>query len=181
MRKITLGMNITLDGYIAGPNGELDWVFPNVTPEQMELITKSSHEADTILIGRNTYIEQAATWPTQTNELAELLNSHVKVVFSKTLDKLEWNNSRFATGDIVQEVTQLKQQPGKNIFVTGGAMLAQSFISEGLIDELNLFVHPVMLGEGKSLFKGLSEPQNLQLLSSRTFDTGVVHLTYQKV
>lgn len=180
MRKITLGMNISLDGYVAGPSGELDWIFPNVTPAQMEVINESTRNADTILIGRNTYIEQAATWPTQTHELADLLNSYTKVVFSKTLDKLEWNNSRFATGDIVDEVAKLQRQPGKNIFVTGGVMLAQSFIHAGLIDELTLFVHPVLLGEGKPLFGKMGDRQNVKLIDFNTFETGVVQHTYQK-
>lgn len=146
----------------------------------MEVIHESTRSADTILIGRNTYIEQAAMWPTQTNELANLLNSYKKVVFSKTLDKLEWNNSQFATGDIADEIAHLQQQPGKNIFVTGGVMLAQSCIQAGLIDELTLFVHPVLLGEGKSLFRKMASRQNLELIKFNKFETGVVQHTYQK-
>lgn len=180
MRKVTLGMNISLDGFVAGPNGELDWIFSNVTPAQMEVIHESTRNVDTILIGRNTYIEQAATWPTQTSELANLLNSYTKIVFSKTLDKLGWSNSRFAAGDIAEEVAHLQQQPGKNIFVTGGVMLAQSFIQADLIDELTLFIHPVLLGEGRSLFKAMSDRQNLKLLHFKTFETGVVQHTYEK-
>lgn len=180
MRKVTLGMNISLDGFVAGPNGELDWIFSNVTHAQMEVIHESTRNADTILIGRNTYIEQAATWPTQKNELANLLNSYTKVVFSKTLDKLEWNNSRFATTDIAEEVAYLKQQPGKNIFVTGGVLLAQSCIQAGLIDELTLFIHPVLLGEGKLLFGKMANRQNLELIKFKKFETGVVQHTYQR-
>lgn len=173
-------MNVSLDGYVGGPNGEVDWVFPNVTPKQMEFMTEFSRETDTVLLGRTTYLEQAATWPKRTGELANLLNSHTKVVFSKTLEKLEWNNSRFATEDLIEEVTLLKQQPGKNIFVTGGATLAQSLIELDLIDEWNLFIHPIILGEGKPLFKEPLPSFQLKLVNSRTYDTGVVQLIYQK-
>lgn len=180
MRKVTLGMNISLDGFVTRPNGELDWVFPNVTPAQMEVIYESAQNADTILIGRNTYLEQAAMWPTQTYPLADLLNSYTKIVFSKTLDHLDWNNSHFATGSIAEVVAELQRQPGKNMVVTGGASLAQSFISEDLIDELTLFIHPVLLGDGKALFHSSPSQQQLKLISSKTFDTGVVQHTYQK-
>jgi dihydrofolate reductase len=103
MRKVILGMNITLDGYVAGPNGEMDFFFPNFTPAQMEMVTESLRdEVDTIFLGRKNYLEQASHWPTQTTEMAKLLNSHAKIVFSKTLDKLEWNNSRLTTTDITE-------------------------------------------------------------------------------
>lgn len=180
MRKVTLGMNMSLDGFVAGPNGELDWIFPSVTPAQMEVINAATHQADTILIGRNTYLEQAAMWPTQTGELADLLNSYTKVVFSKTLDKLEWNNARFADGSIEEEINNLKSQQGKNIYVTGGVKFAQSCIQAGLIDEMTLFIHPILLGAGKSLFKTMSNQQHLKLSDVKTFDTGVVQHTYQK-
>jgi dihydrofolate reductase len=178
MRKVILGMNITLDGYVVGPNGEIDFLFPTFTPAQMEMETESLREVDTIVLGRVNYLEMAAYWPTQITEMANLLNSHAKIVFSKTLDKLEWNNSRLATTDIAEEIAQLKQQPGKNIVVTGGPMLAQSLLRLGLIDEINLTVHPVVLGSGTPLFPELL---NLKLLSTRTFDSGAIALTYQPV
>jgi dihydrofolate reductase len=181
MRKVSLGMNVTLDGYVAGPNGELDWLFRTMNPAQMEWVTEFLREVDTVLIGHVTYLEQAAAWPTETTEMATLLNSHAKIVFSKRLTTLEWNNSRLARADVAEEIAQLKQQPGKNIFVTGGATLAQSLSRLGLIDEYNLAIHPVVLGSGKPLFKDLSSPLNLKLVNTRTFDTGAVYLTYQKV
>jgi dihydrofolate reductase len=149
-----------------------------MTPAQFEMVTESLRETDTIVLGRNNYLEQASYWPTQTTEMAALLNSHVKIVVSKTLDKLEWNNSRLATTDIAEEIAQLKQQPGKNIVVTGGPTLAQSLLRLGLIEEINLTVHPVVLGSGTPLFP---EPLNLKLLSTRTFDSGAIALTYQPI
>ncbi len=180
MRKVILGMNVTLDGYVAGPNGEIDWAFRTMDPAQMErIIEYLRNDVDTILLGRVAYLQQAASWPTQTSEMATLLNGCDKVVFSKTLDTLEWNNSRLATGDAAEEIARLKQQPGKNITVTGGATLAQSLSRLGLIDEYNLTIHPVVLGNGMPLFKDLPAPLNLKLVSTRTFDTGAVAHIYQ--
>lgn len=180
MRKVCLGMNITLDGYVAGPNGELDWVFRTMDGAQMEWVTKFLREVDTILIGHTTYLQQAAAWPSQTSEMATLLNSHAKIVFSKRLTTLAWNNSRLATADVSEEIAHLKQQPGKNIFVTGGATLAQSLSRLGLIDEYHMTIHPVVLGSGKPLFKDLPLPLNLKLVSTKNFETGAIQLTYQK-
>jgi len=179
MRKVCLGMNITLDGYVAGPNGELDWVFRTMSPAQGEWVTELLRGVDTILIGHTTYLQQAAAWPSQTGEMADLLNSHAKIVFSTRLTTLEWNNSRLATADATEEIARLKQQPGKNIAVTGGATLAQSLSRLGLIDEYNLMMHPVVLGGGMPLFKDLSLPLNLKLVSTKTFDSGAIGLTYQ--
>jgi dihydrofolate reductase len=179
MRKVCLGMQITLDGYVTGPNGELDWVFRTMSPAQMEWVTEFLRGVDTILIGHTTYLEQAAAWPSQTSEMASLLNSHTKIVFSKRLTTLAWNNSQLAITDAAAEIARLKQQPGKDIFVTGGATLAQSLARLGLIDEYNLMIHPVVLGSGKPLFKDQSLPLNLKLASTRVFETGTVQLTYQ--
>jgi len=179
MRKVCLGMNITLDGYVAGPNGELDWVFRTMSPAQGEWVTELLRGVDTILIGHTTYLQQAAAWPTQTGEMATLLNSHAKIVFSTRLTTLEWNNSRLATAGAAEEIARLKGQPGKNISVTGGATLAQSLSRLGLIDEYNLMMHPVVLGGGMPLFKDLSLPLNLKLVNTQTFDSGAIGLTYQ--
>jgi dihydrofolate reductase len=179
MRKVSLGMNVTLDGFVAGPNGELDWVFRTMSPDMGEWVTELLRGADTILLGHATYLQQAAAWPSQTGEMADLLNSHTKVVFSKRLTTLEWNNSRLATVDAAEEIARLKQQPGKNISVTGGATLAQSLARLGLIEEYNLVMHPIVLGGGKPLFKDLPHPLNLKLVSTKTFDSGAIGLTYQ--
>jgi dihydrofolate reductase len=139
-----------------------------------------SAEVDTILIGHTTYLEQVAAWPTQTSELVTLLNSHAKIVFSTQLTTLAWNNSQLALADVSEEIAHLKQQPGKDISVTGGATLAQSLSRLGLIDEYHLTIHPVVLGSGKPLFKVLPLPLNLKLVSTKNFETGAIQLTYQK-
>lgn len=181
MRKVYLGMNMTLDGYVAGPNGELDWAFRNMSPDMGEYVTELLRTVDTILLGHTTYLQQAAAWPKQTGEMADLLNSHAKVVFSTRLTTLEWNNSRLASADATEEIARLKQQPGKNIAVTGGATLAQTLSRIGLIDEYDLVVHPIVLGSGKPLFTDRSQPLNLKLVSAKTFASGAIGLTYQPV
>jgi len=179
MRKVSLGMNVTLDGFVAGPNGELDWVFRTMSPDMGEWVTELLRGSDTILLGHTTYWQQAAAWPKQAGEMADLLNSHAKIVFSKRLTTLEWNNSRLASADAAEEIARLKQQPGKNIAVTGGATLAQSLSRMGLIDEYDLVMHPIALGSGKPLFTEMSQPLNLKLVSAKIFDSGAIGLTYQ--
>ena len=179
MRKVILGMNVTLDGYVAGPNGELDWAFRTMSPDMGEWVTDLLRGVDTILLGHNTYLQQAATWPSQTGEMADLLNSHAKIVFSTRLTTLEWSNARLASAGAEEEIARLKQQPGKNISVSGGATLAQSLSRLGLIEEYNLVMHPVALGSGKPLFKDLAQPLNLKLVSAKTFASGAIGLTYQ--
>lgn len=180
MRKVRLSMNVTLDGYVAGPNGELDWLFPNVTPAQQASVTEFLREMDTILIGHTTYLEQAAFWPTQTGEMATLMNSHAKVVFSSRLGALEWNRSRLAVSDVAQEIARLKREPGRDIYVTGGAQLAQSLSQRGLIDEYNLTIHPLVLGSGMPLFQEPSEQIALTLVNTIPFETGAIQLIYQR-
>ena len=106
--------------------------------------------------------------------MADLLNSHTKIVFSKRLTTLEWNNSHVATTDPTEEIARLKQQSGKNISVSGGATLAQSLSRMGLIEEYNLVMHPIVLGSGKPLFKDVAQPLNLKLVSAKTFASGAI-------
>jgi dihydrofolate reductase len=180
MRNVCLSMRTSLDGYVAGPKGELNWAFRSLDPQQEAEIVEWLRTVDTILIGRVTYLQQASFWPRQTGDMAELLNAHEKVVFSTTLDKVEWNNSRLATSSIAEEVASLKQSEGKDIYVTGGGGRARALVQLGLVDRFNLTIHPVMLGVGKPLFPELREPTDLVLTSSRTFDSGAVHLTYSR-
>jgi dihydrofolate reductase len=180
MRKIRLYINVTLDGYVAGPNGELDWLFRTMTPAQQAWTTAFLREVDTILIGHTTYLEQAAFWPSQTGEMATLMNSHTKIVFSSRLPTLEWNNSRLAVSDVAEEIARLKREPGRDIYVTGGARLSQSLSQKGLIDEYNLTIHPILLGSGMPLFREPSEEIALTRVHTIPFESGAIHLIYQK-
>ena len=139
---------------------------------------------DTLLFGRVTYQLMASYWPTQSAKendpiVADKMNSIPKIVFSKTLDKAEWNNSRLVKEHIAEEISQLKQQPGRDLAIFGSSNLTASLLQMGLVDELRIMVNPVVLGNGNSLFKGVYEKLNLKLLKTRTFRSGNVLLYYQ--
>jgi dihydrofolate reductase len=178
MRKVILSMQVSLDGFVAGPNGELEWVFERFDGELTKAIGEALSEVDTMLMGKANYLEQAAYWPSSADELAPIVNGHQKVVFSSTLKQLNWANSRLATGTPAEEIAALKQESGGTIGVSGGASFARSLLRDGLLDELRLTVHPVALGAGIRLF---AEPQQLNVISSRVFDTGVVVHTFRPV
>lgn len=190
MRKIILGMSISLDGFVCGPNGELDWVTFDKDFDN-ETLPELTGRADTVLLGRVLYQGFSSYWPTApaTNpNLSEgeigfshwIQNAH-KIVFSKTLEKVDWNPSRLVKEDLAAEVARLKQQPGKDILTFGGAGMAATLVRLGVIDEYNLAVNPVVLGSGRPLFSGLKEPLKLKLTKTRAYDSGIVALSYQPV
>lgn len=180
MRKVRLAINMSLDGYVARPDGTLDWFFRTITPSQQEWTTAFLRETDTILIGHTTYLEQAAFWPTQTGEMADLMNNQTKLVFSSRLRTMEWSHSHLATSGVAEEIARLKREPGRDIYVTGGAALVRSLVQRGLIDEYNLTIHPVLLGSGMALFPELSEEIVLTLDRTIPFESGAVHFVYQR-
>ena len=183
-------MNITLDGFMAGPNCELDWHFNYWNEEMSECACEQLSCADTILLGRVTYGVMAKYWPSKARDLsfprediafADMMNSYTKIVFSKTLTTPEWNNTKLLNGNIAAEIVHLKQQPGKNLIIYGSGKVVASLIQLGLIDEYHIWVHPVILGKGKPMFKDLPEKLNLTLLKTKTFDSGVVILYYEVI
>ncbi len=177
MRNVVLGMNVSLDGYVATVEGRLDWAFANFDVELGASAMETLGQLDTVLLGRANYMEQAAAWPNREGPMADLMNTLNKIVFSKTLENVEWINSKLATGTPAEEITQLKQQPGKTIGVAGGARFAQSLSKEGLIDAYRLTIHPVALGSGLPLFVA---PLQLKLVSSRPLASGVIVAVYQR-
>lgn len=181
MRKVILSTNITLDGFMAGPHGELDWHFANWNDEMSDFALTQLREMDCILAGRVTYESMACSFSPLTDEFADMMNSYRKVVFSKTLTDTDWNNSTIVRENLADEVNTLKALPGKDMIMWGGVEIVHSFIDLGLIDEYRLSVNPVVLGEGRPLFKDGNQRQNLKLVQSRTFNTGVVMSYYQPV
>jgi dihydrofolate reductase len=174
-RKIVAGLFISLDGVTESPD---QWQGPYFNDEMGEVVGAQMAAADTLLLGRRTYEEFAGYWPTSDDPFADFLNNTPKLVATNTLDTLEWQNSTPIGGDVAQTVRDLKQQPGRNIAMTGSVTLVQSLIRDGVLDELNLLIHPVVVGKGKRLFETGVANVPLTLLDSRTFKTGVVSLTY---
>jgi dihydrofolate reductase len=178
MRKIVAGLIISLDGVIEGAN---EWMGPWFNPELGQAIGSMIAAQDAMLLGRVTYQEFAAHWPQQTGEMADTMNGTAKYVVSGTLQSADWQNTTLIPAASAHaEIAGLKQQPGKNIGMTGSATLVSSLLREGLLDELHLSVIPVVLGSGKRLFGTPGEKLPLKLLDFATFETGVLQLTYAK-
>jgi dihydrofolate reductase len=177
MRKIVAGLIISLDGVVEAPN---EWHFPYFDDEVGQEVGAQMAAADTMLLGRRTYEEFAAYWPHQSSDVppADYMNNTPKLVVSTTLKTLEWQNSTLISGDVAQALSRLKQQPGKNIGITGSATLVRSLLRDNQLDELRLLVHPIVVGSGKRLFDDSGGRVPLKLVESKTFGTGVVALTY---
>ena len=181
MRKVFLFNMVTLDGFFEGPNQDISW--HHVDDEFNEFAIDQLKEVDTLLFGRVTYEGMASYWPTEfairdDPIVAGLMNNLPKIVFSKTLEKAEWSNSRLIKENVPEEVSKLKQQPGKDIAIFGSSDLAVTLAESGLIDEYRIIVNPVFWGGGTPLLKGIKEKLNLKLLKSRTFKSGNVLLCY---
>ena len=171
---------MTVDGYIAGPNGEMDWMAWNWDDALKNYVTAITAPVDCIILGRKLaegFIPHWAANPEQ--EGADKMNNTAKVVFTKTLDKSEWPNTVLAKGNLVDEITQLKKQPGKDIIVYGGANFISALIKEGLIDEYHLFINPTAIGKGMTIFKELDGKLNLALVKSTSFACDIVVLHYE--
>lgn len=172
-------MNVTLDGFLSGPRGELDWHFPLWTEEMAQSACEQLSTMDTILMGRITYQSMACYWPkAPASDFGDMMNRLNKVVFSSTMQQAAWNNTRIVRENTAVEVTRLKNQPGKNIIVYGSRSIVACLKEAGLIDEYRIWVHPVVIGSGKSLFN-LHDRVKLTLLRTKTFGSGVIVLYYQ--
>ncbi|MBE7172564.1 MAG: dihydrofolate reductase [Williamsia sp.] len=179
MRRVIVSINVTLDGFVSGPKGELDWHFPLWNEEMSGSACEQLQTMDTILMGRITYQSMSRYWPgAAPTRFGNMMNSFCKVVFSSTLQKTSWNNSRIAAGNVALEVNRLKKMPGKNMIVYGSISIVDCLKEAGLIDEYRIWVHPVVIGKGKPLFN-LHDHLSLQLLRSKTFGSGVIVLYYQ--
>ncbi len=158
MAKLVLFMGVTLDGYVAGPNGEHDWGQPPEDEELVDWKVQLLSAPDAHLMGRRTYEEMAAAWPTSSSVYAAPMNDIPKVVFSKTLERADWPETRIAGGELVEEVAALKGESGGELMAHGGASFARSLIRERLVDEYRLALHPLARGSGLSLWPETAEP-----------------------
>ncbi len=184
MRKLTVFNFLTLNGYFEGPNRDISWHRHGA--EENEYAAEGLKSGNTLLFGRLTYQMMASYWPTPTaikNDpiVAEGMNNADKIVFSRTLDKVEWNNTRLVKGNIAEEIKKMKQMPGKDMTVLGSGSIVTQFAEQSLIDEYQFMVDPVLLGNGTSLFKGIKRKLDLKLSATREFKSGVVLLCYQPV
>lgn len=184
-------MVVSLDGFVCGSDGELDWEAKDDEVGRY-LIPELLSTVDTMLLGRVLYQGFEQYWPTAaTNpslppdliEFAHWVVNSPKVVFSTTLEEVSWNNSRLVKvkneDDIVQEVQRLKQAEGGDMVLFGGARIAETFVRLGLVDEYRIKLQPIVLGTGRPLFKDIKERMHLKLLKSKGFDSGVVALCYE--
>lgn len=188
MRKIITTTWITLDGFIAGPNNEMDFVGEAFDEAMGKYEFDLVSAADTLILGRVTYESFAGSWPYVPEKpgadpgevaYAQALNAMHKIVFSKTLSGVTWNNSRLEREIIPANIEKLKQEPGSDILIYGSASIVQELTRHGLIDEYQLLIHPCILGSGKPLFKDISQRVNVKLVNTEARSSGVVVLTYQ--
>ena len=188
MRKLKLQVHMSIDGYITGPNNEQDWMVFFGDEKLKEYEYRVLESVETILLGRKMTNEFISYWTEVLNKpndswyaFAKKLIETPKIVFTKTLTKSEWPNTEIATGDLNEEITKLKSQEGSDgdIIVYGGASFDSSLIKENLIDESYLFINPVAIGNGKTIFKDLKEIRKFTLIESIAFDSGIVLLHYE--
>jgi dihydrofolate reductase len=184
MRKLSVFNLMTLDGYIAGQGGDISW--HNVDEEFQELAKQASNSGNTLLFGRVTYELMASFWPTPEairNDpvVAAGMNKSEKIVFSRTLDKADWNNTRLVKDDMLGEIQKLKQQSGKGLTVLGSGSIVSQLAQHGLIDEYQILINPVVIGKGKTMFSGIKHKLSLKLTQTRTFGNGNILLSYQQI
>jgi dihydrofolate reductase len=182
MRRVILQNMVSLDGYFEGPSREIDWHV--VESEFNAYAAKFLDTLDALLFGRVTYQLMASYWPSadaiaDDPIIARRMNLLPKVVFSRTLEKVEWENSRLVKGDAAAEVARLKSQPGRDLAIFGSSDLAVTLAEHRLIDEFRIMISPVILGSGKALLKGIMARLKLKHLQTRTFGSGVVVLSYE--
>lgn len=180
MRKLIMWNMVTLDGFFEGPEKwEVDWHNDAWSEDLEQFVLEQLQSADLLLFGRVTYKGMARYWPSAEGQVADLMNSIPKIVFSRTLEKAEWNNTRIISANAEDQVFQLKQQPGKNILIFGSADLSSTLMQRNLIDEYRLGLNPIVLGGGGPLFKSSPHRLKMKLLEARPLKGDCVLLRYQ--
>jgi dihydrofolate reductase len=179
MRRLILQTGISIDGYVAALDRSHPWKDTGGDEGVKRWILDSVWGAGAHLMGRVTYEEMAAAWPTSTSEFARPMNEIPKVVFSKTLQHADWPETRIASGDLGEEIARLKREPGNDLIAYGGARFDQALSRLGLVDEYRLMVQPAALGAGLPLFKDLAAPLQLELVEATTYATGLAIHVYR--
>jgi dihydrofolate reductase len=182
MKKVIFQMSVSVDGYVEGPNQELDW--HNVDDEFNAYAVETLKKSDVLIMGRKTYELMAGYWPTSTDndpDVTYQMNETPKLVFSRTLKSLEWKGARLATGSIAEEVARLKSAPGDGLLWVGGSELASAFLEAGLLDEVRIILTPILLGAGHTVFGDIKRRHELKYVSTKSFASGNVLVTYEVV
>ena len=178
-------MHVSLDGFVAGPNGEMNWI--KLGDEMWDYVENITSDSDTAIFGANTFKMMESYWPTAAEKPeatahdithAKWVNAAQKIVFSDTITNSDWKETEFLKGNPLEEMRRRKSQPGKNMLMIGSPTTAQEFMRLGLIDEYRLNVNPIILGKGKKLFPENEFPINLTLIESKSFTTGVQAIHY---
>jgi dihydrofolate reductase len=187
MRKLSVFNNVSLDGYFVDADGGMRWAYRDKPdPEWNAFIAGNASGEGQLLFGRITYELMASYWPTPQAEqnmpaVAEGMNKMPKVVFSRSLDKVTWNNTKLLKGDLAAEVRKLKKEPGPGMVILGSGSIVSQLAQEGLIDEFQLAMIPIALGKGRTMFDGLKQNLHLRLTKSRAFGNGNVVLWYEPI
>lgn len=177
---------MSVDGFIAGINGEMDWLEFNWSEDIQQYVTELTQSVDTILLGRNLAESFIPHWANVAGDSSHpeqsagmMFTQMPKIVFSHTLTESKWENTDVSNGAFQEKINALKQASGKDMIVYGGGKFVSSLIKENLIDELHLFINPALLGKGMPVFQEISSMRKLQLLHSQTFDCGIIALVYK--
>jgi len=187
MRRLAVFNNVTLDGYFTGVNGDISWAHSGKEDAEFNaFVAENASGGGQLILGRVTYELMAGYWPTpraikDDPVVAEGMNSMPKVVFSRTLAEASWSNTKLVRGDIASDVRKMKEEPGKDMAILGSGSIVSQVARVGLIDEYQIVVNPVVIGQGRTMFDGLEKRMNLELTETRAFGNGKVFLRYQPV
>ena len=185
MRKLIVFNHVSLDGYFVDVNGGMSWAKTDQNDGEWNAFVAENSKGDgPLLFGRITYELMASYWPTPIADhhapvVAERMNKLPKVVFSRTLEKASWNNTKLVKGDLASEIRKMKQEPGEGMAILGSGTIVSQLAQEGLIDEYQVVVDPIVLGKGRTMFDGVKDKLNLKLTKSRAFGNGNVYLCYE--
>ena len=185
MRKLSVFNSVSLDGYFTDSNNDMSWAHKN-DPEFNDFVANNAKGGNgPLLFGRVTYQMMSSFWPTEQAlkafpDVAKAMNSLPKVVFSRTLDKAEWNNTRLIKENMVDEVRQLKEEEGDDMLIMGSGTIVSQLTQEGLIDEYQVVVNPIILGSGRTMFDGVKDKLNLKRTNVRKFQNGNIFMVYER-
>lgn len=183
MRKLAVFNSVTLDGYFVDTKGDMSWAHKD-DPEWNGFVADNASGEAVLVFGRVTYEMMASWWPTpqalqSMPVVAERMNSLQKVVFSRTLDRASWSNTRLVQSDLVSSIRKLKREPGNDLVILGSGSIVAQLAQEGLIDEFQIALNPIALGAGRTMFAGIKDRLNLKLTHTRAFANGNVFLRYE--